>query len=136
MLKKIDHIGIATKSLEEALPFWTVGLRLDDAHQEIVADQKVVAAFLPVGETNVELLEGTDPDSAISKFVEKRGAGIHHICFEVENIDEALAHMKEQGFKLIDETPRIGAHGKKVAFVHPKTAGGVLIELSQDVHPE
>ncbi len=133
MLKKIDHIGIATKSIEEALKFWSEGLKLEKTHEEEVTDQKVKTAFFPLGEVNIELLEGTSEDSPISKFVEKRGTGIHHLCFEVEDIRAALDHMKEQGVTLIDKEPRKGAHGKLVAFVHPKSTGGILLELSQDM---
>ena len=133
MLKKIDHIGIATKSIDEALKFWTQGLKLPKTHEEEVPDQKVKTAFFPVGEVNIELLEGTAADSPISKFVEKRGMGIHHICFEVEDIEAALTELKLQGVQLIDQAPRKGAHGKMVAFVHPKSTGGILLELSQDM---
>lgn len=131
MLKKIDHLGIATTSLAEALPFWTGGLGLEHVHTEEVTEQKVRAAFLPLGEVNIELLEGTSPESPISKYVEKRGPGIHHICYEVEDIRSAIAHLKAEGFTLIDNEPKIGAHGKLVAFVHPKSTGGILMELSQ-----
>lgn len=131
MLKKIDHIGIATKSIQEAAGIYTEGLGLTLDHQEEVASQKVMTAFLDVGGVWIELLEGTSEESPISKYVEKRGTGIHHICYEVEDIEASLARLKEKGFKLIDETPRQGAHGKMVAFVHPKSGGGVLIELSQ-----
>jgi len=133
MLNKIDHVGIATAGIKEALSFWTAGLNLECVHEESVPSQQVNTAFLPVGETNVELLEGTSPESPIAKFVEKRGAGIHHICFEVPDIAVALERLKSCGFQLIDEKPRIGAHGRLVAFVHPKSSGGVLIELCQKV---
>ena len=131
MLKIVDHIGIAVPNIEEALKFWAKGLGIEVAHAEEVPSQKVKTAFLPVGETNVELLEPTSEDSPIAKALEKRGPGIHHICFQVEDIHAALAHMKEQGGRLIDEQPRPGAHGMLVAFVHPKSTGGVLVELSQ-----
>lgn len=132
MLKKIDHIGIATTSLADAMPFWTKGLRLESVHEEEVPDQKVRTVFLPVGEVNIELLEGTSPESPISKYIEKKGGGIHHICYDVTDVKEALEHLKAQGYTLIDQEPRRGAHGKLVAFVHPKSTGGILIELSQD----
>jgi methylmalonyl-CoA/ethylmalonyl-CoA epimerase len=131
MLKKIDHIGIATKSIDEALPFYSGGLGLEIGHRVEVASQKVVTAFMLVGDVHIELLEATSPDSPIAKYVEKKGPGIHHICYEVDDIEAALAQMKAEGFRLIDETPREGAHGKLVAFVHPKSSGGVLTELSQ-----
>ncbi len=132
MLKKIDHSGIATNGIAEALEFWTKGLNLEVTHTEDVSDQKVRTAFLPLGEVNIELLEGTSPDSPISKFIEKNRPGVHHLCFEVEDINAALAALKAQGMQLIDQTPRKGAHGKLVAFVHPKSTGGILLELSQD----
>ena len=133
MAKKIDHIGIAVADIEDALSFWKGGLKLEETDRLVVPDQKVKTAFLPIGQVNIELLEGTAPDSPISKFIEKRGPGIHHICFKVEDIASALVHLKAGGFRLIDEEPRVGAHGKLVAFLHPKASGGVLIELSQSV---
>ncbi len=133
MLKKIDHIGIATNKIDDAAPFYTEGLGLVIDHKVEVADQKVMTAFIKVGETWIELLEGTSQDSPIAKHVEKRGMGIHHICYDVDDIHQALAQMKEKGFKLVDETPRKGAHGNLIAFVHPKSSGGVLVELSQKV---
>ncbi|MCZ2391384.1 MAG: methylmalonyl-CoA epimerase [Acidobacteria bacterium] len=126
---KIDHLGIAAKSIEEALKFWADGLGLENVHTEIVEDQKVRVAMLPVGESRIELLEPTGDDSPISKFLEIRGGGIHHIAIQVSDIREALARLKAQGLRLIDETPRIGAEGCLVAFVHPAAAGGVLLEL-------
>lgn len=131
MIKKIDHIGIATKKIDDVAGFYTDGLGLEIEHQIEVAEQKVMTAFLKVGETWVELLEATSDESPIAKAVEKRGPGVHHICYEVDDIEAALANLKEKGYTLIDQTPRVGAHGKLIAFVHPKTAGGVLIELAQ-----
>jgi len=131
MPKKIDHIGIAVADIEDALSFWKNGLNLEETSREVVENQKVKTVFLPIGQVNIELLEGTAPESPISRFIEKRGPGIHHVCIEVEDIVSALAHLKAEGFRLIDEEPRIGAHGKLVAFLHPKASGGVLIELSQ-----
>lgn len=130
---KIDHLGIATKSIEESLKFWQDSLGLENVHTEIVEDQKVRVAMLPIGESRVELLEPTADDSPISKFLEKRGGGIHHIAVEVENIEESLAKLKAAGSRLIDETPRIGAEGCLIAFVHPATTGGVLLELTQKI---
>ncbi|MCB0790037.1 MAG: methylmalonyl-CoA epimerase, partial [Flavobacteriales bacterium] len=118
--------------IAEALPFYTKSLNLECTHTEEVASEKVNTAFLPLGEVNIELLEGTDPESPITKYVEKRGEGIHHICYQVDDINATLAQMKEQGIKLINEEPKRGAHNKLVAFVHPKSTGGILIELSQD----
>lgn len=128
---KINHLGIATKGIEEALKFWDDALGLENVHTEVVEDQKVRVAMLPIGESRVELLEPTSEDSPISKFLEKRGGGIHHIAVEVEDIVASLARLKEKGMRLIDESPRIGAEGCLVAFVHPAASGGVLLELVQ-----
>jgi methylmalonyl-CoA epimerase len=128
---KINHLGIATNGIEEALKFWSDSLGLENIHTEIVEEQKVRVAMLPVGESRIELLEPTSGDSPISKFLEKRGGGIHHIAIEVESIEKTLAKLKAQGARLIDETPRIGAEGCLVAFVHPGSTGGVLLELVQ-----
>ena len=129
---KINHLGIATKGIEEALKFWEDALGLENVHTETVEDQKVRVAMLPLGESRIELLEPTSEDSPISKFLEKRGGGIHHIAVEVEDIRAALAKLKRAGARLIDETPRIGAEGCLVAFVHPASANGVLLELVQE----
>jgi len=129
---KINHLGIATKGIEEALKFWEDALGLENVHTETVEDQKVRVAMLPIGESRIELLEPTSEDSPISKFLEKRGGGIHHIAVGVEDIEAALAKLKRAGARLIDETPRIGAEGCLVAFVHPASANGVLLELVQE----
>ncbi len=127
---KIDHIGIAVKSIDDAKIFYeAIGLFV--SHVETVEDQGVKTAFLKIGESNIELLEPIDESSPVFKFLEKRGGGIHHIAIEVEDINSMLAVLKDKGFRLIDEKPRIGAHGKLIAFVHPKTTGGVLLELCQ-----
>ena len=128
---KINHLGIATKGIDEALKFWSEALGLENVHTEVVEDQKVRVAMLPIGESRIELLEPTSEDSPISKFLEKRGPGIHHIAVEVDDIEAALAKLKSQGMRLIDEQPRIGAEGCLVAFVHPAATGGVLLELVQ-----
>ena len=128
---KINHLGIATKGIDEALKFWSDALGLENVHTEIVEDQKVRVAMLPIGESRIELLEPTSDDSPISKFLEKRGSGIHHIAVEVDDIEAALAKLRSQGMRLIDETPRIGAEGCLVAFIHPASANGVLLELVQ-----
>ena len=128
---KINHLGIATKGIDEALKFWADALGLENVHTEVVEDQKVRVAMLPIGESRVELLEPTSDDSPISKFLEKRGGGIHHIAIEVEDIEAALGQLRAKGMRLIDETPRIGAEGCLVAFVHPSSANGVLLELVQ-----
>jgi methylmalonyl-CoA/ethylmalonyl-CoA epimerase len=128
---KIDHLGIAVHSIEEAKKFFqdTLGLKFEGS--ETVTEQKVTTAFFPVGDSEVELLESTAPDGPIAKYLEKRGEGIQHIAFRVENIEEALAELKEKGIRLIDEKPRLGAGGAKIAFLHPKSTHGVLIELSE-----
>lgn len=128
---KIDHLGIATSGIREALGFWEDALGLESVHVEEVEDQKVRVAMLPIGESRIELLEPLSDDSPISNFLEKRGGGIHHIAVEVKDINESLAKLKEAGMRLIDEEPRIGAEGCLVAFVHPKSANGVLLELVQ-----
>lgn len=129
---KINHLGIATKGIEEALKFWENALGLENVHTETVEDQKVRVAMLPLGESRIELLEPTSEDSPISKFLEKRGGGIHHIAVEVEDIEAALEKLKAEGARLIDEKPRVGAEGCLVAFVHPSSANGVLLELVQE----
>ncbi len=126
---KLEHIGIATRELDKALGFWRDALGLEVAEVEDVSEQGVRVAMLPIGETRVELLEPTRDDSPIAKFLEKRGAGIHHIAVRVDDIRAALENLKQSGARLIDETPRIGAGNCLVAFVHPSSAGGVLIEL-------
>jgi methylmalonyl-CoA epimerase len=128
---KINHLGIATKSIDEALRFWEDALGLENVHTEIVEDQKVRVAMLPLGESRIELLEPTSDDSPISKFIEKRGGGIHHIAVEVEDVEASLKILKNKGLRLIDESPRIGAEGCLVAFIHPSSANGVLLELVQ-----
>jgi methylmalonyl-CoA/ethylmalonyl-CoA epimerase len=130
---KINHIGIATNGIEEALAFWQDALGLEKLHTETVEDQKVRVAMLPLGESRIELLEPTADDSPISKFLEKRGGGIHHIAVEVDDIRAALERLKQNGARLIDEQPRTGAEGCLVAFVHPSAANGVLLELVQTV---
>jgi methylmalonyl-CoA/ethylmalonyl-CoA epimerase len=126
---KIEHIGIATPNIEDALAFWRDALGLTVAHTEEVAEQGVRVAMLPVGEPRVELLEPTHAGSPVAKFLEKRGAGVHHIAVRVADIRASLARLKSQGARLIDEEPRVGAEGCLVAFVHPASAGGVLLEL-------
>lgn len=128
---KIDHLGIAVNSIDDGKSFWSEILGLDFEGAETVAEQKVTTAFFPVGESEVELLESTAPDGPVAKYIEKRGQGIQHVAFRVENIDEALAELKEKGVALIDQTPRIGAGGAKIAFLHPKATNGVLVELCQ-----
>lgn len=128
---KIDHLGVAVTNIEGRKNFWTDVLGLTLEGMETVEEQKVTTAFLPVGESEVELLESTSDDGAIAKFIEKKGEGIQHVAFRVENIEEALAELKQKGIRLIDETPRNGAGGAKIAFLHPKATSGVLVELCE-----
>jgi methylmalonyl-CoA/ethylmalonyl-CoA epimerase len=128
---KIDHIGIAAKSIDQVAPFWSMILGLPMAGRETVEEQKATTAFLPVGESELEILESTSPDSALAKFIESRGEGVQHIALRVDNIEEALRELKEKGVRLIDEKPRRGAGGAKIAFIHPKSTNGVLLELSE-----
>jgi methylmalonyl-CoA/ethylmalonyl-CoA epimerase len=130
-IKHIDHIGIAVKSIAQAGKFYTDMLGLKIADIENVADQKVNVAFLPITDSELELLESTHPDGPVAKYLESRGEGVQHIAFRVENIEEALAELKEKGVRLIDEKPRKGAGGAKIAFVHPKETNGVLIEICE-----
>ncbi len=129
---KIDHIGIATRGIEDAITFYCDTLGLDVTETEEVAEQKVRVVMLPIGESRIELLEATSEDSPISRFIEKRGPGIHHIAVRVDDIRVALANLREKGARLIDEEPRTGAGGCLVAFVHPSSTGGVLLELVQN----
>lgn len=129
MIKKISHIAIVVPDLEEAMSFWVEILGLPLTHVEHVPDQDVDVAFLPSGESEIELLEPVSEESGVSRFMQKRGPGMHHICFEVDDIDAMLKRMKDSGIPLINEQPTIGTGGKKIAFVHPKGTGGVLVEL-------
>ncbi|RMG09506.1 MAG: methylmalonyl-CoA epimerase [Acidobacteria bacterium] len=133
---KINHLGIATKEIQEALRFWEESLGLKNVHTEVVEEQKVKVAMLPIGETRIELLEPTASDSPISKFLEKRGGGIHHIAIEVDDINAVLERLKSNGVKLIDQVPRVGAEGCLIAFVHPSSTNGVLLELVQKENKE
>ena len=128
---KVDHIGIATHQIDEALALWRDVLGLEIDSREEVAEQGVRVAMLPIGESRIELLEPIGADSPVGKFLEKRGPGIHHVAIRVSDIRVALARLKENGTRLIDETPRVGAGGCLVAFVHPSSANGVLLELVQ-----
>jgi methylmalonyl-CoA/ethylmalonyl-CoA epimerase len=129
MIKRIDHIAIVVADIDLALDFWRDTLGLDLAHVEAVAEQQSAVAFLPTGDSEVELVKPTTDTSGVARFLAKRGPGLHHICFEVDDIDATLAAMKARGARLIDEQPRIGTGGKKVAFVHPESTHGVLVEL-------
>jgi len=127
----VDHIGIAVKSIHESLKFWEEVIGIKCHGVEEVTEQKVKTAFLPIEDTEVELLEGTAEDSPVSKFIEKKGEGIHHIAIRVDDLEEALGELKGKGVRLIDEKPRKGAGGASIAFIHPAATGGVLLELCQ-----
>jgi methylmalonyl-CoA epimerase len=133
MITRIDHIGIAVQSIKDALTFFedALGMKLERVESEEGGRTQV--AFLPIGASDVELVEPQDTESGLAKFLAQRGEGVHHICFEVDDIDAALARLKEHGAQLIDETPRTNAKGQRYAFVHPKSAHGVLIELYEKV---
>jgi methylmalonyl-CoA/ethylmalonyl-CoA epimerase len=130
-LSHIEHVGIAVKNLNDAIKFYEENLGLKCYDIEEVEDQKVKTAFFQIGETKIELLESTDPEGPIGKFIEKRGEGIHHIAFAVDNLETSLTELKEKGVKLIDEIPRKGAEGLNIAFIHPKAAHGILIEFCE-----
>ncbi len=129
MIKRIDHIAIAVPDLEASLGFWRDTLGLNLSHVEDVPEQQASIAFLPTGGSEVELVQPTTSDSGLARYLNKRGPGIHHICFEVDDIVQTLADLKARGVRLIDETPKAGPGGKKLAFVHPESANGVLVEL-------
>lgn len=131
MLKRLDHIGIAVADLEAAVEIYKHLTGKSPAHKEVVEAQKVETVFFPVGEIRLELLKGTAADSPISKFIDKRGEGIHHICFEVDNLEEAKRELSKHGLQFIEQTSDKGAGGSRVAFIHPKSSRGILIELVQ-----
>ena len=131
MLGKIDHLGIAVRDLEGAIERWRDIMGLEMTHRELVEDQGVEVAKFPVGESTIELICPVEVGSSVAKFIEKRGEGIHHVCFEVPDLEASLARLKESGARLIDEKPRVGAGGDLIAFLHPATTGGVLTELKQ-----
>ena len=128
---RLDHIGVAVASIDESLAVYEA-LGLAEAGRETVPGQGVVTAFLPVGDTRIELLEPTGPDSPIAKFLAKRGPGVHHVCFAVDDLEDALAEFAGRGFRLVNENPVPGADGRRVAFLHPSAGHGVLIELSEE----
>lgn len=131
-ISHIEHIGIAVKNLDESIKKYEELFNIKCYAIEEVKDQKVKTAFFKIGQTKIELLEGTDPDSAISKFIEKRGEGVQHIAFAVKNIENVLEDLKNKNVQLIDEKPRKGAEGLHIAFLHPKSTGGVLVELCEN----
>jgi methylmalonyl-CoA/ethylmalonyl-CoA epimerase len=136
MKATLDHIGIAVRGLSEALAFYRDALGLDVSPLHEVPTEHVRAVFVPVGESSLELLEATSGDSPIGRFIERHGPGLHHITLAVANLDAALVALESRGVRLIDRTPRPGANGSRVAFVHPSAAGGVLLELKQERAPE
>lgn len=131
MVKKVDHIGVAVSNLDEAVEFYKNVLGIELQGTEVVEEQKVRVAFMPIGDTEIELLESTQPDGPIAKFIEKKGQGIQHIAYRVEDIEKALDDMRQKGIRLIDEKPRYGAGGARIAFLHPKSTHGVLVELCE-----
>ena len=133
MIKKVSHIAIAVPDIEEAAEFYTEKLGLAVSGREVVAGAKVKVGFIPVGETRIELLQPDSPDSPITKFLETRGPGLQHICFEVDDVAAELKRLDAAGVKLIDKVPHAGAHGTMVGFIHPSATGGVLVELSQQM---
>jgi methylmalonyl-CoA/ethylmalonyl-CoA epimerase len=134
MFQKINHIGIAVQSLDATVPFYRDSLGMALLGIEEVAEQKVKVAMLQIGESKIELLEPTSPESPVAKFLEKNGPGVHHLAYEVNDIDAAIAKLVVDGTRMIDEKPRNGAHGTRIAFVHPKSSNGVLTELCQIGH--
>jgi methylmalonyl-CoA/ethylmalonyl-CoA epimerase len=134
MLTKINHIGVAVTCIEDALPYYRDQLGMNYEGEEVVAAQKVKVAFLQIGESRIELLEPTSDESPVAGFLKKNGPGMHHIAYEVDDLESALRKLEAQGVRLIDKEPRKGAHGTKIAFVHPKASGGVLTELCQPGH--
>ena len=136
-IKRIDHIAIVVEDIERALSFWQDALGLELSHVEEIPSQQSLVAFLPTQESEVELVSPTADDTGVARYLAKRGPGMHHICFEVDDIDGALAQLKEKGVRLINEVPTSGAGGKRIAFIHPESANGVLVELyeSSDEDP-
>ncbi len=131
-MHKIEHIGIAVKDLQEAEKRFTLLLGVENYKREKVESEGVITSFFQVGESKIELLSATRSESVIQKFIDKKGEGIHHIAFEVENIEEKIEKLKEQGFRLINEQPKDGADNKRIVFIHPKSTGGILVEICQD----
>ncbi|MFB0505725.1 MAG: methylmalonyl-CoA epimerase [Thermodesulfobacteriota bacterium] len=131
MIKRIDHIAIAVNDMNEAAKFYTDILQLDLCGVEVVTEQKTKVGFLKIGGSNIELVQPASDDSPLAKFLETRGPGIHHICLEVDDIQKEVEKLKKRGVRMIDDTPRPGAHNTRVAFIHPKSSGGVIIELNE-----
>ncbi len=131
MFDKIDHIGVAVSDLEKTIKFYRDQIGLDFKGTEVVEEQKVKVAFFPVGESKMEFLEPTEQGSPVGKFIEKKGEGVHHLAFRVDNLEAKLEQLKAQGIELIDEKPRYGAGGARIAFLHPRSTGGILVELCE-----
>jgi methylmalonyl-CoA/ethylmalonyl-CoA epimerase len=131
MYKRLTHIGIAVKSIAKSSDLFSRLLGRREEHSEVVPDQGVRAAFFKIGDCGIELLEPTVPDSPIARFIGKRGEGVHHLSFEVDDIDAEIGRLKKEGFQMIDETARVGADGYRIAFLHPKSTNGVLVEIAQ-----
>lgn len=134
MFIKLSHVGVAVRNLDQSLRLFSKLFNKECTSTEIVTDQKVKLAFIRIGDTSVELTEATSPDSAIAKFIEKRGEGVHHLSFEVDNIVDELRRLKAEGFHSIEEQPHKGAGGNLIAFLHPQSTGGILIELCQKMN--
>ena len=132
-MHKIEHIGIAVKSLSDSVPLFENLLNCQSYKKEFVESEKVNTAFFLKGESKIELLEGSDAESVITKFIDKKGEGVHHIAFEVSNIEQEMERLKKQGFSLLNEKPKMGADNKLVCFLNPKTTNGILIELCQEI---
>ena len=128
-IQRIDHLAILVEDIEQATAFWRDGLGINVAQQQEVPAEQARIAFLPVGDGEIELVQPTTPDSGLRRYLEKRGPGMHHVCLQVDDIEGMLAQIKARGFELINETPRTAADGKKYAFIHPRSSGGVLVEL-------
>lgn len=135
MITKLNHVAIAVSNLDDAASIWETMLNIKLSGRERVASNKVEVGFIPVGESRIELVQPDSPDSPVAKYIEKRGPGIQHLCFEVDDIEAELARLKAAGIRLINEAPVPGAHGYRVAFIHPASTGGVLVELSQPPTP-
>ena len=129
MIKKVNHIAVVVPDLDAAMRFWVDTLGLELSHKEHVASQAVDVAFLPVGDSKIELIQSTHSESGVARYLDKRGPGMHHICFEVDNLEAALAKLAKADVALINESPVLGSDGRKFAFIHPKSANGVLVEL-------
>jgi len=128
-IQRIDHLAILVDDIDQAAAFWRDGLGMNVAHQQEIPAEQARIAFLPVGDGEIELVQPTTPDSGLRRYLVKRGPGLHHVCLQVDDIEGMLAQIKAGGFDLINETPRTAADGKKYAFIHPRSAGGVLVEL-------